>query len=570
MSMNVIRECLAQDLRETEPGMLARFATAKRWAALMAISAMGLAAIGEEPKPVDIDALVKEDLRHEVRPGGVNGSPFWNINARVFMYPPAFDFPKDERAKGYCFDVVDSSGKCHTFWAAKPTASLAPVWEKLPAGWTSVSCRSIDKSEGNQMLKGCRVFWKQAPFTGNYPAATRSYRECSELALGWIFKQPSWKKFMATKNASTSGYWGFCYPAKMVSSLVSSLCGGAVDDITEEDSRQTSAERLDAARVCADWLISISEGHEAPLAFFPPTYYIDDEMRASGAFQPAANNYQGQVMLLYPAQFGKALLKLHAVTKDAKYLAQAKGIAETYLKLQGKDGTWLLKMNLKTGEKIGDNRLVPIATAIPFLNSLAVVTGDARYRAAADRAFAYIENGPMKTWNWEGQFEDVRPDGAYRNLTKHDACATALYICERYPGDKRYLAIARDILRFAEDQFVFWEKPFPDLAPSHDLQTVANWVLPGVMEQYYWYVPIDASASKLIRTYLALYRAEGKALDLAKAKALGDAMTRMQKPDGDIPTHWHGEKGCSWWNCLLSDVDAMAELDEAVRAASAK
>ena len=28
-------------------------------------------------------------------------------------------------------------------------------------------------------------------------------------------------------------------------------------------------------------------------------------------------------------------------------------------------------------------------------------------------------------------------------------------------------------------------------------------------------------------------------------------------PDDDIPTHWYGESGYSWWNCLLSDVDAM-------------
>ena len=84
------------------------------------------------------------------------------------------------------------------------------------------------------------------------------------------------------------------------------------------------------------------------------------------------------------------------------------------------------------------------------------------------------------------------------------------------------------------------------------------------MEQYYWYVPIDGSASKLIRTYLALYRAEGNPLDLAKAKALGDSMTRVQNPEGDIPTHWKGESHCSWWNCLLCDVEALQELEQVI------
>ena len=499
----------------------------------------------ERGKSADIASLVKADLKNEVRPGDVNGSPFWNSNSRFFMYPPAFDFPTDARAACYRFDIVDANGKCHCFEAHRPTASLSPVWENLPTGWTTVSCRSVDKREGRHMLKGCRVFWKQAPFTGNYPPAARGYRECADLAIGWIFKQPSWKKFMSTRDAADCGYWGFVYPSKMVAALVSALCGGAADE-----------ERIAAARLCADWLISISEGPDRPLAYFPPTYHSGDPAKAQGVVK----EYWGQVMLIYPAAFGKALVSLYTVTKDEKCLVQAKGIAETYLKLQGEDGTWPLKMDTNTGREVKPNRLMPIASVMPFLDALHAVTGDGRYLAAADRAFAYIENGPLKTWNWEGQFEDVGPDGAYRNLTKHDACATALYICKRYPDDKARLAVARDILRFAEDQFVCWEKPFPDYPFAHDTQDVANWVLPGVMEQYYWFVPIDASAAKLIRTYLALYRAEGNPLDLAKAKALGDAMTRMQKPDGDIPTHWHGEKSCSWWNCLLADVDAMNEL----------
>ena len=53
----------------------------------------------------DIVALVKEDQKHEVRLGGVNGSPFWDANARFFMYPPTFDFPSDRLA---CARVGDA------------------------------------------------------------------------------------------------------------------------------------------------------------------------------------------------------------------------------------------------------------------------------------------------------------------------------------------------------------------------------------------------------------------------------------------------------------------------------
>ena len=67
---------------------------------------------------------------------------------------------------------------------------------------------------------------------------------------------------------------------------------------------------------------------------------------------------------------------------------------------------------------------------------------------AADRAFAFVENGPLKTWNWEGQFEDVEPTERFVNLTKHDACSTAMYLLERFPGDASRIAQARQIAMY--------------------------------------------------------------------------------------------------------------------------
>ena len=91
-----------------------------------------------------------------------------------------------------------------------------------------------------------------------------------------------------------------------------------------------------------------------------------------------------------------------------------------------------------------------------FLERMYALIGDMKYRTAADRAFAYIEKGPLTTWNWEGQFEDVAPTAPYQNLTKHDACNTAMYLVRRFPSDQRRIAQAREILRFAEDQVVCW------------------------------------------------------------------------------------------------------------------
>ena len=89
--------------------------------------------------------------------------------------------------------------------------------------------------------------------------------------------------------------------------------------------------------------------------------------------------------------------------------------------------------------------------------------------------------------------------------------------------------------------------------------------MPSVFEQYGCYTPVDASAAKLIRTYLALYRAEGNPLDLAKARALGDTATRCTSPDGLEATWWtEGQlRDDIWPNCMFATAAALHELANA-------
>ncbi len=277
-------------------------------------------------------------------------------------------------------------------------------------------------------------------------------------------------------------------------------------------------------------------------------------------------------MLVYPVMAANAYLALYEATKDDSWRAAALAIGETFLRLQGADGTWWLKMRERDGEPIGRNRCFPMHQ-IAFFERLFALTGDAEWRTAADRAFAFVEDGPLRTWNWEGQFEDVEPTERFVNLTKHDACSTAMYLLDRFPKDAARLAQARELLRFSEDQFVCWELPCrpdgkgPRYTGTEKLwvqNDYLDWVVPGVTEQYRCYHPIDSSAAKLIRTYLALYRASGNATDLAKARALGDTIVNLQDPDGRIPTHWNKkhfpDRDYDWVNCMLGSASALEQL----------
>ena len=224
------------------------------------------------------------------------------------------------------------------------------------------------------------------------------------------------------------------------------------------------------ARASGDYLLSQLEPPDAPLAFWPPTYGrkpLEYDPKANGGKnRPAmvgndpegAAKYRGQVMTLYPADVGVQLVALAKATGQKKYFEAAKGIGETYLRIRRADGTWALKYWLATGEVECPNSLVPTRPMALF-ESLADATGDTKWRKAADECFKSLETGPLTDWNWDGQFEDIQPRPPYQDLTKHNAIEAMLYLLKRRGGSPAARKLAREILRWSEDQFVFWESP---------------------------------------------------------------------------------------------------------------
>ena len=509
-------------------------------------------------------ARVREELAHEIRPGGIDGQEFWNGNAQMFMYPPSFAFDKVKGAVRYRFQVMDDQQYAHVFEAGSPTVSLKPIWEFVPRGLIAVFCFGLGGDGQVCGLAGQRRFWKKAPFEpGVYPRAKRPYAEAQKMLCEYILNLPEVVGLERDGRPDLSQKSNFTsYPSKMQSALIRAMLSLA------KVAPERRERALKVARISADYLIAKSQKAGTPLEYFTPTYEGDGQL---------SGTYSGMHMLIYPADAGAAFVNLGEATGEAKYLEAARRIAETYIRLQGADGTWYLKVYERDGKPVSDNRLVP-TSVINFLETLYAATGEEKYRVAADRAFAFIDNGPLRTWNWEGQFEDIRPaESRYQNLTKHNACDTAIYMLKRFPGDRKRLAQAREIVRYAEDQFVVWRQPCrADRAGYKRVQTYPyeTWTAPVALEQYNCYCPIDGSVAKLIRTWLALWEAEGNPLDLAKARALGDATVNMQEPSGRVRTYWVPEPadgtpigkiarqpaGGDWLGCLQADEWALGLL----------
>ena len=500
-----------------------------------------------------------------VRPGGVGGQEFWNGNSVQFVFAPAFGFPSVNGATAYRFEATDAKGVQHVFTNALPTAALTPIWNDIPEnGRVSLKVEALD-AQGNVLsVAGSRSFWRMATFhEGAYPKAKRSYGEAARKAYDYIFELPSTQYFL--KHGKPDPAYGLnAYPSKMHAALVQAMLHYA----RIRPDRKDDAMKL--ARTAADYLISVSQPTGTPLAGIPPTYDNPKFGPGLGGVGPAS---QGKNMLLYPAAVGKAYLALYRATNEAKYRDAAELIGRKYLELQGEDGTCPLKVDEKTGEPVNVNRAFPLDIC-EFLDSLSSVVSDARYAAAVRRGIEFVRQGPMKDWNWEGQFEDVEPSAKYRNLTKHFVCNMAIYLLKKDPQNPETRSFARQAADFSEDQFVCWQTPCdangegPRKREGWDTN-YRGWHCPGVLEQYECYVPIDASATKLIMMWNALGKAYGSPSDLAKAHAMADAIVNMQQENGRIPTFWTDESiadpRSDWLNCMIMAagvLDEMAQIEK--------
>lgn len=479
------------------------------------------------------------------------GSPIgpdnvWTRTATRFMYAPTIGFDEVPGAIKYKFVVSGRDRKPIERECDEPVLRFADFWERLPVGYVNMVCEpeGVDgRAVGDARS---RFFWKKAPFKGGYPKAKCSYAESARKAYDYLFGSSVFQH-MAKHGTPDPNYALNCYPAKMNAAIVRAMVHYAKVEPTR------AVEAMDIARKAADYLISVSEKPGAPLAGFPPTY--------AGEGKKAAKEYAGQIMIHYPADAAEAYLDLYGATRERRYLDAALAIGERFLALQGEDGTWTLKLRCSDGSAVNPNRAFPISQA-KLLERLHAVTRRSDYRAAADRAFAYVDRGPLTTWNWEAQFEDAPPEGMYANLDMHSPTDAAIFCLERFPGDARRVALAKDLMKFVEDQFVDWEPPYqgcgdlfvvwgPYGCKVND-QGFQDWITPAVEEQYRTYSPVDASAAKVALGFLACFRATGERTYLEKARALADTATRVQRDDGSIPTWWNPKtsRDGDWINCM--------------------
>lgn len=510
-----------------------------------------------QPDFAALNEQAREEYLQPIRPGYIEGNPYWNVFAKRFMYAPAFNFKTIENAASYRF-TLSQGDRSWSFAAETPNAPLSEVWDSIPVGQTKLIVEALS-AEGKTLGEaGTRSFFRAFPFEGPYTGPARDYREAALKGAYFVHNIKAVQHWIKNKMPDMS-FENNCYACKIIGATVRLEC------FLAKEMPELKEEALTIARNAAECLMNAAQPEGTPLAYFPPTYYLEPEAKDGWPHHVYTIN-KGKTMLLEAVAAGNAYLDLYDMTGEKKYFDETLHILDTYQRLQNPDGSWPIKIEIATG-KTTDNSFctpTPLLMLVRRVNQLGVD----KYNAMAEKGEKWVVENTLKEFNLTGQFEDQRMEDLkpYENLTHCTTHEFANYLLTKPSPTPQEIETAKELTAFGEDQFIHW-----DIIP--DKNGFKSETVPCVHEQYFYEVPVDASSSEMAESYMLLYEATGDKLCLAKATALLDAMTIVQNAcNGQIPTTWEFNSHqwnihrTFWINCTYSSVVQLLKLHSILNA----
>ena len=271
-------------------------------------------------------------------------------------------------------------------------------------------------------------------------------------------------------------------------------------------------EWLQRAKDLADWNLAHSTPADAVYANLPWAVWTDGH---GGGSQDKDATEPDKA-----AWFGKAYLALYDVTKDARYLAGAKAIADTLVKRQADDGSWPFRVVPQDGVVRQAFGGAPVFYVEFFQLLSGVDTGEKNpaYKAAYERARKLMLTRNIEKNLWGTYHEDIRekPD-AY--LSAEPMSFTADYLFRNAKQHPEYIAMGRQVIERMEAKLVHTTGHPAAPAPAVSEQAGFQHMMPGHTARY---------CLALTNLHAATGDAE------AKRKALSgfNALTYMQSPPG--------------------------------------
>lgn len=234
------------------------------------------------------------------------------------------------------------------------------------------------------------------------------------------------------------------------------------------------AEWLQRAKDLADWNLAHSTPAGAAYANLP--WAVWTEGHGGGSQDKDATEPDKA------AFFGRAYLALYDVTKDERYLAGAKAIADTLVKRQGENGAWPFRVVPQGGAVRQAFGGAPVFY-VEFFETIGKYDPKPAYRAAYERALKLMIERNVEGNQWGTYHEDIKekPEGY---LSAEPMSFTADYLFRHGKEHPEYVEMGRKVIARMEAKLVHTEGHPAAPAPAVSEQAGFQHMMPGHTARY--------------------------------------------------------------------------------------
>ncbi len=462
------------------------------------------------------------------------------IHAKSQFCAPRFAFQAVEGAQKYRFTITHwdndrknlAGGKYWVFESAEPSASLLPVWNDLPictnSTWLRVTVDGLDAKGGKPVPGASQVsfFRKRQQWTDPFAKTKLSRREnameairrsmADGMKLQYTFYKDHRLPIEGKRDAELAKRFAKLEPVFVaggiwIASSASLLAEETQDPQEKAIALRTARNAMDTVIACAnpaDWKYGSYANMLRDLGphwtgYLSGEKTFDQWLADMHARSAARYEMMQDCMVCEP---GFAYLNVYDLTKDQKYLDAAKRLAKAYADTQLPPGGWPYYVNAKTGDPSSGE--YPPALTVLFFDRLATQYGIRDFVPAADRAFQWIMENQVKTFDHRSHFWDIgpqRPGGSQGSLA---GAEIAMCLFNRAEKDPKHMALGEEYLRRVENAFIWWEESGGG----------------RVSEQTAFMARIGFSGGGVAQAFARAFEATGNPLYLAKAMSLARAL----------------------------------------------
>lgn len=276
---------------------------------------------------------------------------------------------------------------------------------------------------------------------------------------------------------------------------------------------------LEEAIKLADWNIAHSTPAEWPYGSLP---YSTFQEKKPGGFRDKTGLMPDKAAIM-----ALEYLELHEATGEGRFLKAAEAIGHTLSQRQRPNGTWPFRVDPKT-EKVIEEYTSSVIYAVMLFEKLDTLNGNDRYRANRDLTWNWLLNGPIKTKEFRGFYEDI--PASPKGRTNYDCIDTIRYLLANRTEENGYLEIAKGLNAWVEKVFLDKIKGFE---PAE-----------GIREQLQCNVVMGVHSLNWASMLMDLSRATGDEKMRQRAVQTANYITYYLQPDNRIVV---GFQYHQWW-----------------------